>query len=77
MSLEEERDFPTRIHTRNPGVGEILLTAECPPGVFGEKRVTFTDRVQVQVLTPLLLTNPPDGYFLLPQDSTAKIQTNR
>ena len=29
------------------------------------------------MLTPLRLTNPPDGYFLLPQYSTAKIQTNR
>ena len=23
VSLEEERDFPARINTRNPGVGEI------------------------------------------------------
>ena len=77
VSLEEERDFPARIHARNPGVGEIQLTAECPPDVCSEDRVIFTDRVQVQVLTPLRLTNPPDGYFLLPQYSTAKIQTNR
>jgi nuclear pore complex protein Nup210 len=77
VALDEEKDFAARLHTRNPGVGEIQLEAKCPPGVCTPDEATFQDRVQVQVLSKLILKSPQDGYFLLPQYSSARIETNR
>ena len=76
-SLQDEKDFPARLRTRNPGQGIIRVTVKCPPGLCVPDEGTFIDQVEVRVFAPLRLINPFDGQLLLPQNGNTRIRTNR
>ena len=77
MSLQEERDFPTLLRTRNPGQGVIQVSMKCPPGFCIPDEGTFNDQVDIRVFSLLKLINPSDGHLLLPQNGNTRIRTNR
>ncbi len=77
VALQEERDFPTRLRTRNPGQGVVRVTMRCPPGVCDPEEGLFSDEVNVKVFPPLKLVNPVNGRLLLPQNGITRIRTNR
>ena len=77
VALQEERDFPTRLRTRNPGQGVVRVTMRCPPGVCDPEEGLFSDEVNVKVFPPLKLVNPVNGHLLLPQNGITRIRTNR
>lgn len=77
VSLQEEQDFDAVLHTRNPGQGELRLGVKCPHKTCIPDLASFTDRVRVQVLSPLALLRPLNGHFVLPHNGRARIVTNR
>ena len=77
VSIQEEQDFSALLRTRHPGQGVVRLTANCHPGACQPEGATFTDHVQVQVISRLELLRPSNGHFLLPHNGLAQIVTNR
>jgi nuclear pore complex protein Nup210 len=75
ISIQDEKDFATRLLTRNPGRGSVKVIVKCPPKACTTD--VLMDEVQLSIFAKLTLITPSDHHFLLPQNGLAKIITNR